>query len=141
MRVHGHDSMKSQGNLLLAGIALAAVATGGMFLFLNDPARCAWYPPCLWHRLTGLYCPGCGSTRALYCLAHGDLAGACQKNLLLVLALPVVGLWLAAAWRWRPSWRSAQVPAWLLAVLAAAVVLFGILRNLPLAPFCFLAPH
>ncbi len=132
--------MKSQRNLLLAGIALAAVATGGMILFLNDPARCAWYPPCLWHRLTGLYCPGCGSTRALYCLAHGDIAGACRKNLLLVLALPVVGLWLAAAWRWS-SWRSAQVPAWLLAVLAAAAVLFGILRNLPLAPLRFLAPH
>lgn len=32
--------------------------------------------PCQFHALTGLYCPGCGGTRAVLCLLHGNLAAA-----------------------------------------------------------------
>ena len=30
--------------------------------------------PCLFHLLTGLYCPGCGGTRAFLALLRGDLS-------------------------------------------------------------------
>lgn len=29
-------------------------------------------PPCILHHFTGLYCPGCGGTRAFIALAHGQ---------------------------------------------------------------------
>ena len=29
-------------------------------------------PPCLLHHFTGLYCPGCGGTRAFMALIHGQ---------------------------------------------------------------------
>lgn len=29
--------------------------------------------PCLFHLLTGLYCPGCGGTRAVWYLLHGRI--------------------------------------------------------------------
>ncbi len=29
--------------------------------------------PCIFHSVTGLYCPGCGGTRALRLLLHGDI--------------------------------------------------------------------
>lgn len=32
--------------------------------------------PCLFHFLTGWYCPGCGGTRAAIHLLHGDIAGS-----------------------------------------------------------------
>lgn len=31
------------------------------------------FPPCLFHLLTGLYCPGCGGTRAVITLSQGKL--------------------------------------------------------------------
>ena len=31
------------------------------------------YVPCLFHTLTGLYCPGCGGTRAAEALLRGDI--------------------------------------------------------------------
>ena len=43
-------------------------------------------PPCPLRALTGLYCPGCGSTRTLHALLHGDLATAMAMNPLLVVS-------------------------------------------------------
>ena len=31
------------------------------------------FPPCLFHLATGYYCPGCGGTRAVSALLHGQL--------------------------------------------------------------------
>lgn len=36
--------------------------------------------PCLFHASTGLLCPGCGTTRSLTALVHGDVAGALSFN-------------------------------------------------------------
>ncbi|MDD6380922.1 MAG: DUF2752 domain-containing protein [Lachnospiraceae bacterium] len=30
-----------------------------------------FFPACLFHKVTGLYCPGCGGTRAFLYLIHG----------------------------------------------------------------------
>jgi len=30
-------------------------------------------PPCILHSFTGLYCPGCGGTRAFVALSHGQI--------------------------------------------------------------------
>lgn len=39
--------------------------------------------PCLFHVATGLLCPGCGTTRSLTALIHGDLATAFAFNQLI----------------------------------------------------------
>lgn len=39
--------------------------------------------PCLFHLATGLYCPGCGTTRALTALTAGDLNAAFNYNQLI----------------------------------------------------------
>ncbi|NCB93838.1 MAG: DUF2752 domain-containing protein [Clostridia bacterium] len=31
------------------------------------------YPPCIFHALSGAYCPGCGGTRAVLELLHGHV--------------------------------------------------------------------
>ncbi len=117
---------------LLAGLALS-----GMIFFLN-PATTWFFPPCLLHKFTGLYCPGCGSTRALHCLLHGHVYEAMRNNALIVLALPLLGgiLFVRAACQ-----RPAITPRWRWAALLLAVlVVFGVVRNIRRPPFPLLAP-
>lgn len=123
--------------LVVGAGALAAVTYVGNV----DPHEGGHYPTCPSLLLTGFYCPGCGSLRAIHDLANGDLAGAWGMNPLAVIVIP----WLV--WRWiawvlsavgRPP-RRRPAPAWSLYLLAALVVAYGILRNIPaLAPY--LAP-
>src|ERR1700757_2047224 len=70
---------------LTCGLSLAAAAA---VLFLFNPSEHAFYPRCMLYATTGIYCPGCGSLRALHNLSHGHLLTALHYNPLLVLALP-----------------------------------------------------
>jgi len=118
---------------LKAVIITALVISAGAILFVIDPMRMGIFPPCPFHRYTGLWCPGCGTTRALHQLLHGNLAAAFRCNPLAILALPWVGYLavrddhplLKPGWQW---------------VLLGAVVVFGVLRNIPVYPFTLLAP-
>lgn len=119
--------------------ALIAVAAAA-FVFLFDPARHDVYPPCVFHSLTGCWCPGCGSTRAIHQLLHGRVRAAIDLNALLVVLLPVVaGAWLLERGERIRGRRYLSNPifAWSLVVI---VVSFWIMRNLPFPLFEKLAP-
>ena len=115
--------------LLLAGLALLAL----LAVRWVGPRPAFWYPPCPFHWLTGLHCPGCGGTRAAHALVHGDLARAWACNQLLVVALPLAGLWglCSLGWFLGRAARPAAIPRPLALGLALAAVVFGIVRNLP----------
>jgi hypothetical protein len=126
--------------LLLAALLLtAATAT----LFTINPTTTRLYPPCPLHATTGLFCPGCGSTRALHHLLHGRLLTAFDFNPLLVASLPFL---LYAAIRFllharRPAPAPPKpLPAWAIWSLLVLVLAFGILRNLPWQPVRWMAP-
>jgi hypothetical protein len=97
-------------------------------------------PPCAFNVLTGLYCPGCGGTRAVRALAQGDVLLALRQNAVLVSIAPTVaGLYLqsllpGAGENRRRLGKSA------LWVLAISLVLFFPLRNIPLPLFDILRP-
>ncbi|MGH7484043.1 MAG: DUF2752 domain-containing protein [bacterium] len=96
-------------------------------LYRFDPVMAHFYPPCVFHALTGLQCPGCGSTRALYHLLHGDVSGAFRLNQLLFAMAPFMGI----ASRW-PRILTRPSVAWTIAVVIAT---YGIARNLPFWPY------
>lgn len=121
---------------LLAGTGLA-------LLRLFDPATSGLFPPCPLHALTGLYCPGCGSLRAIHQLLHGNLGAAWAMNPLTVILLPFVVYGLASEGLGVLRGRGLPhvfLPALWIQVLCAVIVLFGIVRNIPIYPFNLLAP-
>jgi hypothetical protein len=121
--------MSVKTRCILAGLAVAAAG----LLYFYDPAGTSLFPPCPFHLLTGFYCPGCGSTRAIHQLLHGSLTRAFEMNPLMVLSLPILALLF-----FRRKWVNSPSAAW----CAFAVLLsFGVLRNLNLWPFFLLAPR
>lgn len=118
--------------LIAGGVFLTGAALIGI-LFFHNPETVSWYPPCMFHEATGLYCFGCGNTRALYWLVHGDIAGSLRKNLLLVPA--VVFLFYSI---WKPQLVTRPK---ILYTVTFIVIAFTVCRNLPWVPFTFLAPH
>jgi hypothetical protein len=131
-----------------AQVALAACACGGAtaFLYAVDPNRHAVYPQCLLYNATGIYCAGCGATRAFYALLHGRILEALHDNVLFIAVLPLVlyvaGSHLLAAWR-ANAWPAIPVDrrfAWRGAVLFVLMMAFMLARNLPGAPFEWLRP-
>jgi hypothetical protein len=118
---------------------MAVCAAGAAVYFLLDPTRVMIFPPCLFHELTGLDCPGCGGQRALHQLLHGNVIAAIRLNAMFVLSLPLLawigGRFLIGYWRNKPvefrfRWWWLYLAAW---------ILFGVLRNVPIPPFCWFA--
>ena len=124
-------------------LLLAPAACVAAILFRFNPSEHSFYPFCVFYRTTGLLCPGCGGLRSMHQLLHGHLAAAFRCNALLVSSLPAV-LFLGARFiQARLTNRPFPLvcrPAWLWAGLVV-MVLFGVLRNLPFAPFTALAPQ
>src|SRR5450631_1503000 len=114
------------------GVAAAAmVATG--YVAAVDPNAAGHYPTCPFLAITGWYCPGCGSLRAIHALAHGDLMTALARNPFAVVALGYLVLswvlWLDRTARGRP--RRWLAPPWVLYGVLAAILMFWVLRNVP----------
>jgi hypothetical protein len=57
---------------------------GGLFFFFGQISDLInvtnLFPPCLFHTITGYYCPGCGCTRAVKCLYTGQIIQSFKYN-------------------------------------------------------------
>ena len=83
-------ALRAPHYLALTAAALAA-AVGVWLLREFDPnAAHSPFPGCMFRALTGYFCVGCGLTRALHALVHGDLARAFSMNPLAMLLLPPI---------------------------------------------------
>lgn len=114
----------------------AAVGVGGFVAVLHATGGWQLGPlaTCWFHAGTGLWCPFCGSMRAVGALSHGHLIQAMSLNLPVVLLLPVaVAIWLRRL-AWATRGRVVDPPsiggrAYL--VLGTVFVVFAVLRNTP----------
>lgn len=116
------------GALLVLGVTACVV----LLVVPPGSPHAKWLPKCMFHQMTGLYCPGCGATRALSAMLHGDVKASLHNNALLFPLLALIVFLIV-----KPQ-TSLKRP---FAVTIVAVVLgFTILRNIPVAPFTYLAP-
>lgn len=132
---------KSLRILIVAGAAIAALA-GAVYLYFHNPHS---YPlPCVFYSLTGFYCPGCGAGRASYSLLHGRFLDAFCYNPVMTVLLPLLALYVAARaidWAIRGGDHIDQkISVKFVAGILIFVLLFGIVRNIPVYPFNLLVP-
>lgn len=112
---------------------VVALVSAAAMLRWFPPSTYHMYPQCpVWEYLH-LKCPGCGATRALAALLHGDLASAWRWNALFVALLPVMVLygaeWYRGYLRGVRSQRQISIVA--ISCLLALTIVFGLIRNLP----------
>jgi hypothetical protein len=118
----------------MATLAGTALALG--YLAAVDPNQPGHYPLCPTRAIFGVDCPGCGLMRSTHDLVTGNVAGALDHNVLVVVLVPVaIVLWI----RWfLQSWRGQspevtygqfrQRNRWMVVSLVA-ILAFGVIRN------------
>ena len=121
----------SKQDLLTPGILLVVGAAVCIVLLLVPPGS-PWLPKCMFYRWTGLYCPGCGATRALTSLLHGDIKASLHNNMLLIPGGMLVVLMLVK--------KDFFLPRPVAIAVVIVILAFTILRNIPCSPFTLLAP-
>ncbi len=127
--------------IILTGAAVIAIS---LLYFFIDARETDIFPRCPFYLLTGLFCPGCGSQRAVSALLHLDIGSALRYNSLLVASLPLIMysayVALMNAFGSRKLQQKLVHSPWFIRVVAIVVIAFAILRNLPVHPFHLLAP-
>ncbi len=118
--------------------AWLCLALGTIYLFIFEPGKSGFFPACPFRAMTGFTCPGCGSTRGLHRLLHGDVIGAFEFNPLFVLSIPFL---LLALYRYtdaavrRKPFKGNQLKPKYIWTLFVVILSFWIFRNTPFYPF------
>ncbi len=125
--------------LVSVGVPLAALFLAAFCYFTKKT------PPCIFYHTTGLYCFGCGAGRSLLALLHGEIYAAFRYHPLLLILLPFLSYYVAKVYLAFVFGRDLlPVPKiknrWFGITLAAVVIAFWVLRNIPVYPFVLLAP-
>ncbi|HNU79074.1 MAG: DUF2752 domain-containing protein [Prolixibacteraceae bacterium] len=126
-------------NWFLVPLVLVAAAV----FFVLDPEKSPLFPKCPFYILTGWYCPGCGSQRAVHSFLHGRFDDVIAYNFLVFPAALLILYHYAHRWLNRfLGWKLPDIlylrntPS----VILAVVLIFWIARNIPVTPFTWLSP-
>lgn len=100
--------------------------------------------PCIFYKVTGFYCPGCGDGRALYALLHFDIVSSLRNNLLF-LPMSFIVTWYFVKIYLKIVLNKDILPffnvsARFMIIFIFIIIFFWILRNIKMYPFTLLAP-
>lgn len=134
MTAKANRSLKQQ--LLALGLAVAFCV---IYLIFGD--MLGVYVPCIFRKITHLYCPGCGITRMLAAILTGDFYQALRYNPLICILLPLVIVYLVDYLINQARGQKSllvRTPNWVWILMIVVLVIYGIMRNL--SWFKYLAP-
>ncbi|CQD05100.1 hypothetical protein BN1232_00848 [Mycobacterium lentiflavum] len=131
----GSVSLRLGAPLIVAASTTVACAA----IWAADPTTPGGpLPVCPTKALLGIDCPGCGSLRMIYSLLHGNLMAAARFNALGLVALGLL-VWTYLVWTYgRLAGRRItgwQHWRWAPAVTLSLVLIWFVVRNIPVAPF------
>ena len=135
-----HVATDRTRQVTITATAWLAIAAAAVVLFFFDPAspQNQFFPKCPFRMITGLQCPGCGTTRACYQLIHLHPIAAFKLNPLMMMTLPflIYGLlgFTKSAITGQPQ-RRVFIPSFYLWAWVVVMIAFWIFRNTPWYPF------
>lgn len=111
-----------------------AVLAVGIFIaiyYLFDPENHP-FPQCVFYKLTGWECAGCGSQRMFHALLHGDIASAWHFNAAILIATPILtAMAVAGAFRRQmPRFYNVMYSKWVIWSVVGGLMAWWILRNI-----------
>lgn len=119
---------------------LGCVGAACTYVLQNDPTDARLDPlgPCAFKLLTGLDCPGCGGTRMVWYLLHGNLYQAARFHLIALIAAPILA-YAYVVWAARRvsgvRLPSRSIPLTVVLGYLVVWIVFSVLRDLPWEPF------
>ncbi len=126
---------------VIIGIVVPVVLlVGGVYLYFNgSPFLCIFY------KYTGIYCTGCGVGRAAYDLMHFNIIEALGHNLLFTILLPFIAVYALLWYLAIITGKDILVRRFVISqkvgiALLVLIVVFTVLRNIPVFPFTLLSP-
>ncbi|WP_338730818.1 DUF2752 domain-containing protein [Mangrovimonas cancribranchiae] len=125
-------------------IAILLISAVSLYFFVNPSSEeIQLFPKCPFYRFTGLYCPGCGSQRAIHDILNGHFIEGLRHNYLFILLGIVLGYealtFIRLTFFKKETYNLIHTSKFTITVLIIVLV-FWFLRNLPLHPFTELAP-
>lgn len=100
------------------------------YYFLNT--YFGFYIPCIFHKITGLLCPGCGVSRMLLAMSRLDFISAFYFNPVIFCGLPFIIYMLLKQLFYYiidNSLKITKVENILLILYLSILILYGIIRN------------
>lgn len=113
-------------------IFISTLVIAPVFYFVFNPSEHSWMPQCVFHKITGLQCMGCGAQRMAHHLLHGEFREAMEANMFLFFSLPVMIFWIYCEVTRKKHPRLYRKLHGMPAIITVSVMLFSwlILRNL-----------
>ena len=126
------DPIQDKCFYIIGWVLLALVAGVLAVVHFGVLDKVGGLPPCVLHRVTGLYCPGCGGTRAVSALLRGDVLTSVRSNPVVVWGL------LLCIWQYARMVRSYirrdracfSIPSWSWISLIVIILGVFVVRNL-----------
>ncbi len=115
------------------------------YRYYNMNEQGTWINQCIFHHVTGLDCPGCGGQRAFHLLLHGEFMQALRYNSLFIIGIPIIlyfyylliQIHILGNEKYSQSIFLSSRAAYIFLIL---LVMFSIVRNIPVSPFIYLSP-
>lgn len=96
-----------------------------IYLYIKNPVE-GPICPCMFNIVTGLYCPGCGMTRAVHSLLHFKFYQAVRYNILIILIPPLLIIYLFMDYVGKCELKKV-----VMIIMLSIAIFYGIIRNLP----------
>lgn len=132
----------TRSKIFIISIAIIALAVLSLYFFWN-PSEHILFPKCPFYSLTGIYCAGCGSQRAIHQIANGNIITGIRHNYLLMIVFLVLSyktLLFILNKIYSKSYFDIFHKPLATKIILIVVLLFWLLRNIKVFPFTELAP-